>query len=67
VTRVSFTLSPRQLSLIDAEGERVLEPGLFEVTVGGKQPGFSGAADALTTEVLTARFEVVGEPLRLRR
>ena len=33
----------------------------FEVSVGGKQPGFSGIADASTTEVVTGRFEVVGE------
>ncbi len=64
---VSFTLTPRQLSLIDAEWERVVEPGLFEVSVGGKQPGFSGLADAPTTSVVTGRFEVVGSPLRLER
>jgi beta-glucosidase len=64
---VSFTLTPRQLSLIDVEWERVVEPGLFEVSVGGKQPGFSGLADAATTGVVTGRFEVVGRPLVLSR
>ncbi len=64
---VSFTLTPRQLSLIDPEWERVLEPGEFEVTVGGKQPGFSGLADAATTGVVTGGFRVVGDPLRLER
>jgi beta-glucosidase len=62
---VSFTLTPRQISLIDAEWQRVVEPGLFEVSVGGKQPGFSGIADAATTGVVTGRFEVVGERMRL--
>jgi beta-glucosidase len=62
---VSFTLTPRQISLIDSGWERVLEPGVFEVSVGGKQPGFSGLADAATTGVVTRRFEVVGSPLRL--
>ncbi|MCI0512501.1 glycoside hydrolase family 3 C-terminal domain-containing protein, partial [candidate division KSB1 bacterium] len=57
---VTFQLQPRQLSLLNAAFERVIEPGLFEVAVGGKQPGFSGAADANTTEVLTAQFEVSG-------
>jgi beta-glucosidase len=57
---VSFTLTPRQLSLINEEWEREVEPGLFEVTVGGKQPGLSGLADAATTGVVTGRFEVVG-------
>jgi beta-glucosidase len=65
--RVSFTLTPRQISLIDANWDRVVEPGVFQVSVGGKQPGFSGAADAATTEVVSGRFEVVGNPLRLER
>ena len=60
---VSFSLTPRQLSLIDANAHRVLEPGLFEISVGGKQPGFKGIADAATTGVLSGRFEVVGSTL----
>jgi len=64
---VRFTLPPRQLSLIDAEGNRVVEPGAFEVSVGGKQPGFAGLADAATTGVVTGRIEVVGTALRLPR
>jgi beta-glucosidase len=58
---VSFTLTPRQLSLIDASGNRVVEPGDFEISAGGKQPGFSGRADAATTGVVTGRFSVRGE------
>jgi beta-glucosidase len=61
-----FTLTPEQLSLIDNNFKRVVEPGLFEVAVGGKQPGFKGSADAWTTEVLRLRFEVVGNILSLR-
>ena len=33
--------------------------GLFEVSVGGKQPGFSGLADAATTGVVTGGSVVV--------
>jgi len=62
---VSFTLAPRQISLIDAAWRRVIEPGTFEVNIGGKQPGFSGLANAATTEVVSGRFEVVGELLVL--
>lgn len=62
---VEFTLTPRQLSLIDLNYNRVLEPGVFEIAVGGKQPGFTGTADAGTTEVLTGQFEVIGEVKRL--
>jgi beta-glucosidase len=63
--RLTFELTARQLSLIDAKMERVVEPGLFEVNVGGKQPGFDGIADAYTTEVVKGRFEVSGEVVRL--
>jgi beta-glucosidase len=63
--RVLFTLSPRQLSMIDSEYRRVVEPGTFEISVGGKQPGFSGYANAPTTEVVTGRVRITGETLRL--
>jgi beta-glucosidase len=59
--RISFTLSPRDLTLIDNNGKRVLEPGEFRISVGGKQPGFSGQADAGTTEVLMDSFTVTGK------
>ena len=62
---VRFVIAPRQLSLIDKDGARVVEPGLFEVSVGGKQPGFTGPADAATTGVLTARVEVRSRPFRV--
>ncbi|HEV2764220.1 MAG TPA: glycoside hydrolase family 3 C-terminal domain-containing protein [Pyrinomonadaceae bacterium] len=58
--RVSFALTAGQLSLIDERGRRVVEPGEFTVSVGGKQPGFKGRADARTTGVVTARFVVTG-------
>ena len=34
---VSFTLTPRQLSLIDNQSRRVVEPGEFEIQTGGGQ------------------------------
>jgi beta-glucosidase len=57
---VTFVLEPRQISLIDADSRRVIEPGVFEVSVGGKQPGFGGLANATTTGVVSGRFQVVG-------
>jgi beta-glucosidase len=57
---VSFTLTRQQLSVIDTDWQRVVEPGVFEISVGGKQPGFSGVADASTTDVVTGRLEVIG-------
>jgi beta-glucosidase len=57
---VSFDLTPRQMSLIDAQMKRVVEPGYFTIAVGGKQPDLRGTTDARTTEVLKSRFEVAG-------
>jgi beta-glucosidase len=45
---VEFLLTPRQLA----------PPGTVEIAVGGKQPGFHGAADASTTQVLTGSLTV---------
>ena len=59
--KVSFTLAPHQMSLINNDGKRVIEPGQFLITVGGKQPGFSGGADAKTTGTISARFSVTGK------
>jgi beta-glucosidase len=36
---LSFTLPPRALALVDADGRRVVAPGEVEVAVGGGQPG----------------------------
>jgi len=58
---VSFTLTPRQMSIIDDQGRRVIEPGEFLLSVGGKQPGFKGRADAQTTDALSSRFLVTGK------
>jgi beta-glucosidase len=57
---ISFTLAPRQMSIIDEAGRRVIEPGEFQISVGGKQPGFAGRADAKTTSVVSSRFVVAG-------
>ena len=58
---VSFTLSPTQMSLINDSGKRVIEPGEFLVSVGGKQPRGSDYTDAKTSGILTARFFVTGK------
>lgn len=55
---VSFTVAPAAFSLIDDGGRRVVEPGTFEISVGGKQPGQQGLADAATTAVLMAHIEM---------
>ena len=62
---VSFTINPRDLSVITDDTRRVIEPGVFELTVGGKQPGFTGTANASTTGVVTGLFTVTGSPVEL--
>ena len=42
---VEFVLDPRQFSIINNKDKRVIEPGYFTVSVGGKQPGFKGYLD----------------------
>jgi beta-glucosidase len=63
--RLTFTLAPRDLTLIDAQGKRMLEPGEFRVSVGGKQPGFTGPVDASTTGVVAGTFTVTGKPVEI--
>jgi len=58
---VAFTLNPDQMTVIDDRGRRVIEPGEFLISLGGKQPGFKGSADAVTTSVVTDRFTVTGK------
>lgn len=61
---VTFTLTPRQMALIDNEGKCILEPGIFEVYIGGSQP--DERSQKLTgTKVLKGEFEVVGEAVEL--
>ena len=63
--RVTLTIDPKDLSLITDDTRRVIEPGVFDLSVGGKQPGFSGTADAATTGVVPGHFTVTGGPVEL--
>jgi beta-glucosidase len=62
--RIAFSLSPRDLSLIDDGGRRVLEPGLFRLSVGGSQPD-ARSVELTGARPLVAELEVVGERLAL--
>ena len=57
---VEFKLNRKQLSVIKVnknnEVNYVIEPGFFEISVGGTQPGTSSP----TTEVVTKKLEVTG-------
>jgi beta-glucosidase len=64
---VNFTIEPRQLAVIRDDGRAFVEPGEFLLSVGGKQPGFKGTADAATTSSVGGRFTVVGAPTEVKR
>jgi beta-glucosidase len=58
---VEFSLEPRQFSIINKKNKRVIEPGYFSITVGGKQPGFSGYLDPQFTNVVSGRIRLSGK------
>ncbi len=54
VRPVSFTLNPRDLSMVNEQGEHVIEPGDYAVILGGSQPGEAGSG-------VSARLTITGE------
>jgi beta-glucosidase len=58
---VEFVLEARQFSIINNKEKRVIEPGYFTISVGGKQPGFKGYLDPLSTQVLIGRIRFTGK------
>jgi beta-glucosidase len=62
---VRFLLTDRDFSRINSNSKRIVEPGSFDIAVGGKQPGFKGSADAVTTEALISRTQLTGESKEL--
>ena len=56
---VCFRLTPRQVALINEFGQRVVEPGLFEISVGGGQPGVT-IPGTETPYVLIEQIKLVG-------
>lgn len=57
---LTFTLTPRQLSLIDEQERRVVEPSEFQIAVGGRQPRPEDLK-AEGTAVLIETFTVTGQ------
>ena len=61
---VEFPLTGRQMALINEDGKCVLEPGQFQVFVGGSQP--DPRSERLTgSKVLSIFFRVTGQALEL--
>ena len=51
--RIEFVLQPRQMSLVNAQGKRAINPGRYRVFIGGAQPGELGQTGVV--------FEITGE------
>jgi beta-glucosidase len=64
-TAVSFTLEPAQLAMVDESGRRLLEPGAFELAVGGRQPSYEDFLPNGEAAVLLATFEVKGDVIEI--
>jgi beta-glucosidase len=58
--KVAFTLTSEQMSVINDNGKRIIESGEFLLSIGGKQPGFTGRANAQTTNTIKGTFIVTG-------
>jgi beta-glucosidase len=59
---VSFPLAPEQMVCRTDEGRAVIEPGRFEVSVGGGQPVPGGSA----SPCVLGAFEVVGDVMEMK-
>lgn len=57
---VSFTITPRQLSMINKKSQRVIEPGWFTISIGGKQPDSS-------SDMQNVRFNVTTKNIILEK
>jgi len=55
---VSFTISPQQFAVINSGAKREVDPGEFEIGVGGMQPGTA----SLSTDGLGQKIKIVGKP-----
>jgi beta-glucosidase len=60
---VRFIVTPEQMSIIDAKGNRFVTSSRYFLAVGGTQQGFEG--NSTSGPILSARFETVGRPVSL--
>ncbi|MCG8701016.1 MAG: glycoside hydrolase family 3 C-terminal domain-containing protein [Bacteroidales bacterium] len=62
---VEFTLKARQFSMINEKGNRVIEPGKFEIYLGGQQPGFEGRLKVSNSNVISKLLSLKGTEVEL--
>lgn len=56
--KVEFILKPKQLAVINDNGKYIVEPGTFEIAVGGALPG----TNPPTTDVISEELQIEGDP-----
>ncbi|WP_077623229.1 glycoside hydrolase family 3 C-terminal domain-containing protein [Sediminibacillus massiliensis] len=61
---VSFTVSPRDMALIDENGKCIVEPGKYKVFIGGSQPD-QRSLELTGTDIIEFEFEVIGNRLEV--
>ena len=54
---IMFEISPRQLSFINGQNKRVVEPGDYQISVGGVLPGTNSSS----TQIVTAKLTIKGK------
>ena len=54
IKHVHITLKPRDLSLVDLSGDRLITPGEYQISVGGGQP-------TTTSAIISGKFVIEGE------
>lgn len=55
---LAFSVNAKAMSVVDANGNRVVEPGVVDLWVGGGQPGARGAVGQAAKIVVTGRREI---------
>jgi len=58
---VSFTLTPKNLSIFDENGNQIVKPGKISISIGGCQPGFSKDNE----NIIEGSLEITGEILKI--
>jgi beta-glucosidase len=61
---VPFSIAARSMAIVDERGRHVVEPGRFQLHIGGRQPDARSAVLA-GTPVVTVEFEAKGKPVEL--
>ena len=62
---ISFKLDPRAMSVVMDDGSRVVQPAEIRISIGGKQPNFTGGGRAATVDTVAGAFRITGTPVAL--